>query len=367
MRISFFLLPCLLVLAGLTGCQDDNQSFLSASLPVTQPYGAYLLAEGSMGQNNSSLIACSSDSLVSDFYLRANCRILGDTGNDLLWSDGCLYVAVSRSRYIAKLDANGKELARHDFSDEEGDPRFLEMYAGHLYVSLYGGMIQQFDTATLSLQGSCPVGSYPEEMTIVDSLLLVCNSGWGYDQTLSVINLHSFSVVRTVEVAVNPTRIVSDGHRRAYFLTTSYDASWTPVSRITELDTHTWQLRDIAAANRMLWHDSQLFLIATRIDYGTIPYTYSNRFFCYDTETGLTDSCCFIPSESAAARLASCGINMFDIDPVTGMMFFATTEQDDTGQLTASRLFCISADGSQVWEVDDAGGVNISTIVFSHS
>jgi hypothetical protein len=67
------------------------------------------------------------------------------------------------------------------------------------------------DTTTLQLGRSVTVGRQPEEMAIKDGKLYVANSGGytpeNYDNTLSVIDLQSFTEIKKIEVAINLHRV----------------------------------------------------------------------------------------------------------------------------------------------------------------
>lgn len=357
-------LSSIVLLSTLTACHDDHVDDVTGTTDT--PIHLYLLSEGLWGGNNSAISAIDDrGNLMTDLYLNANGRWLGDTGNDLLWHKNHLYVAVAGSRYVAQLSPDGKELHRHTFDDTLGDPRYLAVQNDHLYVSLYGGMVARFDISdSLALIDTCPVGSYPEEMAIVDNYLVVCNSGWGNDNTLSIIDLNSFTELKKVQTDYNPTRIVSTDDHRVFFLTTTYDIDWTPISKITRLDCSNWELKDIASANKMLATPDKLLMIQSDINYYTTPYSYTNTFISYDLNTEKLTEGGFFLNRDIEQQLATRGIYMLARDPGNGDFYIATTEQDNNGSPVSSRLYVISDEGHLISLHEDTGGINTSTATF---
>lgn len=357
-------LSSFIFLLTLTACHDDNEEQITN--PSDTSFHLYLLHEGSWGNNNSSISAIDNQgNLLTDLYLNANGKWLGDTGNDLLWHKTHLYVTVAGSRYVACLSLEGKELHRYTFDDTLGDPRYLSVKDDRLYVSLYGGYVARFDiTDSLRYLDTCPVGSYPEEMAIVDDYLIVCNSGWGNDNTLSVIDLNSFSELKKIQTDYNPTRITSTDDHRVFFLTTSYDINWTPISKITQLDCSNWELKEIALANKMLATPDKLLIIKSDINYYTTPYSYTNTFMSFDLNTETLIEGGIFNNPAIEQELATKGIYMFAQDPGNGDFYIATTEQDNNGSPISSRLYVISKEGLLISTLNDTGGINTSTAAF---
>jgi DNA-binding beta-propeller fold protein YncE len=73
---------------------------------------------------------------------------------------------------------------------------------------------------SLSIQREVTVGYQPEEMEIVGNQLFVANSGGyrapNYDNTVSVIDLNSFTEIRKLDVAINLHHIKKDNYGDLY-------------------------------------------------------------------------------------------------------------------------------------------------------
>ena len=152
---------------------------------------------------------------------------LGDVGNDLQVYGERLYAVINCSNLIEIMELS---TAKHIGTVSIANCRYITFDKGYAYVSSYAGPVQvdpnarpgkivKIDTATLSIVGECIVGYQPEEMAVVDNKLYVANSGGldyntalGYDNTVSVIDISTFSQVAKVEVTCNPAVVVAAGN-----------------------------------------------------------------------------------------------------------------------------------------------------------
>ena len=82
------------------------------------------------------------------------------------------------------------------------------------------GKVVEVDTASLQITREVVVGYQPEEMVVTDGKLYVANSGGyrypNYDTTVSVIDLETFKVINTIDVAINLHRMAIDRYGRIY-------------------------------------------------------------------------------------------------------------------------------------------------------
>ncbi len=363
--VSVKMLACIaLTTAALTACDDTHDDLHPEICPGTgtAPYRCYFLAEGSFRQNNSTLAGFDGRSITPELYYTANGRNLGDTGQDLLWLGGSLYVTVSGSYYLAKLDLEGHETARYEFSETQGSPRYMSAYGGDLYVSLWSGHIARFDTATLSLQGLCKAGASPEQMAVLGHYLVSADSGNGNDHTLTVIDLATFTPVHTLEAGDNPARITAASNGKAYFTITSYDAFWTPTTELKELDSRDWSIRTLrSAVGRgmiVTAAGDDLYIVESETDYSTYPYATRNTFIEYDCDDDRFEPAGFLDN-GLQQSLAAAAIYMLAVDPRTEELFIATTDY-----ATHSVLYHIDDEGRLKARYDDAGGVNVSRTAF---
>lgn len=178
----------------------------------------FVLNEGSYQKNNSTLdfFRFSDGNYVSDAFGQMNPTVtqgIGDTGNDIALRDGKLWLVMNASSIVHVLDARDETLIS---SITVPDPRYIAFDGSYAYVSsyngaLYGGeetkgAVYRIDLDTYAVSGHVEVGCQPEGLAVSGGKLYVANSG-GYnyvpENTLSVIDLDSFTVTGEIEVAGN--------------------------------------------------------------------------------------------------------------------------------------------------------------------
>ena len=202
--------------------------------------GMYLLNEGNMGSNKSSLdyLDLSGDDETTHYYRNIyqernpnTVMALGDVGNDCQIYGSRLWLVINCSNKV--------EVARADDAVRIGkvdipNCRYVTFKDGYAYVSSYVGSVYAtsqsplgsvFKVDTLSLQkvDSCAVGYQPEEMAIIGNRLYVANSGGyqgmtgqGYESTVSVIDLASMQEAEKIEVAPNLHHLKVDKYNQLW-------------------------------------------------------------------------------------------------------------------------------------------------------
>ena len=343
------LLPLMAVFC-LASCSDDD---VTKEPEYVAPWDIYFLNEGSWGMNDASITTYNETSKVyfEDLYYSSNDKKLGDVAQDIVYGDNhCLYVAVSESRYIAKLDANCKELTRYKTSDTEMQPRSLLLKDGFLYASFYGtetegGIVAKMDTATLAVVQRVSVGSYPEQIAEINGVIAVCNSGYGYGNTLSMIDVNSFSVKKELALPhMNPQDIVVC-NGKFYCNTTEYDESWNSVSRIIEVDPVSFGTKEIAEAFYMCPVGDQMIMIKQSTNYYTTPYTYENTFYTFDSKTGkVTEG---KKDETGSFKLYDRGIYGVFCSPDQKKLYVCVSNQEGSAYVN-SDVYVLDLNGKQL-------------------
>lgn len=238
----FFLSMALLTLSSLFACREielvvpteyeiiNDETFDANSLVR----GMYVVNEGNMGSNKCSLdyMDYVTSLYARNFYAEKNPYVvkeLGDVGNDIQIYGDKLYVVVNCSHKVEVLNARtGKRIGQVDIPN----CRYIRFYKGYAYVSSYvapvlidpnaaKGAVFKVDTANLKITDKVIVGYQPEEMEIVDDYMYVANSGgyraeFGYDNTVSVIQMEDFKQVEKIPVAINLHRIKQDGDKQLW-------------------------------------------------------------------------------------------------------------------------------------------------------
>lgn len=226
-RCLLLLLPAILLLAA--GCGKDPgpvPGAVGGEMPVA---GFYVLNEGDMTPLSSTL---GYYDYAAGFYFNnlplhysgETMMGLGEGGNDLQSYGSRLYAVLGGSGRVDVLDL---ETARHVGTVRIPKGRYIVFQDRYAYVSSYGesepmgdnnprGYVAKIDTASLQIVATCEVGYQPEEMVITGGKLYVANSGIhqvpDYDHTVSVIDLASFQVSHSIDVALNLHRMELDAY-----------------------------------------------------------------------------------------------------------------------------------------------------------
>lgn len=213
------------LMAGFSSCKKDKMPDITPGPIMT--LGVYVLNEGAYsaatGNSNSSIsyYDIASKSVEKDYFKKQNGIDLGVNANDLQQYGSKLYCVVTGSTPQAKDSyvevmsvATGKSLKRISFSDDKVGflPRYVMFYKDKAYVSSYDGKIAKVDTASLSIDSRIAVGGALEQMAIVNNKLYVTNSdhfmyATSNNASLSVVDLNTFTKLKEIPVAINPTKI----------------------------------------------------------------------------------------------------------------------------------------------------------------
>ena len=345
-------------LAGfvLASCESEigNQSPQSV---VSSP-DVFILCEGVYQANNADISAYRSDSMrcTGEYYLAQNGRYLGDTGQDILYHKDYLYVSVYGSSYVAMLDLEGKELTRYSFSAEEGQPRYLAADGDYLYVTLYSGQVAKLLASDLSLVGYAKVGSNPEGIVVHNGQLLVANSGWGYDNTVTVVDIASFEPVKTITVAWNPQQFVLSGDSVYLLANGQYDEFWNCDYPVQHLDITSGEVRTIGNATHAVAYDGVLYMCSSTTDWST--YETTNTFFTYDVAAATIGEECFLQGD--IEELTSNSVYMMEVNPMNGELYVGLA---GTKFVSSGMIHRVCSDGRLIHRFD-AKGANPNQAVF---
>ena len=239
-QLAYYILTLLL----LSACRQDvmivpmEKSDPGGKTQQGDIIGMYLLNEGNMGSNKSSLdYLCLSDSTAHyyrNIYSQRNpstVMSLGDVGNDCQIYGSRLWLVINCSNKVevARADSairigkvNIPNCRYVTFNDRYA---YVSSYVGTVYASSNSplGSVYKVDTLTLQKVDSCSVGYQPEEMAIIGNQLYVANSGGyqgmtgqGYESTVSVIDMATMQETSKVEVAPNLHHLKADKYNQLW-------------------------------------------------------------------------------------------------------------------------------------------------------
>lgn len=225
----------------LVGCREDEvvvpteyDIIPEEVQPGRKCVGMYLLNEGNMGSNKSTLdyVDFEQGYYVRNLYAERNPQVvkeLGDVGNDIQIYGSRIYAVINCSNKIEVLDAR---TARRIGQIDIPNVRYVRFHKGYAYATSYVGPVQlnnpnavqgavyKIDTLSLKTVGRCAVGYQPDELCVLGQYIYVANSGGymapNYDKTVSVIEIEGFKQVEKIPVGINLHHIKADAYGKLW-------------------------------------------------------------------------------------------------------------------------------------------------------
>jgi len=365
MRIGYMFRISLLLLSSvafLDACRKGDRVIPGEETQVGEPdtlrNGFYLLNEGNMGMNLSTLdyYDRSTGTYKSNIYSEINpgaTKELGDVGNDIQIYGGKVYAVINMSDKVEVLDVHsGKRLGQINIRN----CRYVTFYKGKAYVSSYAaaladanagaGYIAEIDTTTLGITRTVSVGRQPEEMAIVGDKLYIANSGGysppRYERTVSVVDMTTFTEIKRIDVAINLHRIKADKYGDVYV--TSRGDYYKIPSKLYLIDTKQDILKDsfdLAASNVCIAGDSA-YVYSVEWSYITNSNKVSYAIVNTKDESIVTRN--FITDGTDKQIKTPYGMA---IDPYNGDIYVT----DAKNYLLPGTLYCFSKEGKKKWSV----------------
>ena len=192
------------------GCRSNP-----AAPPDTTPTsttGVYVLNEGNYQRGNSTLTVFLPDSnkAFQDVFAGANGRKLGDTGNDIVIYGGKAYMVMNGSQKIEVISlATNKSVGTVQLPAQRDPYKLVILNDAKAFVTnLSDTSITEFNPSTLQiLTDRIRVGLNPMGIASTNGKVYICNSGFGYDSTVTVLNATTGGLIKTIVVGDSPSEI----------------------------------------------------------------------------------------------------------------------------------------------------------------
>ena len=264
----------------ITGCSKDDDP---AEPPVAPFECIYVLNSGNWGSNNATLTMYDIDDgmVTKDIFEVRNGRRLGDIGQDIIIYGSKMYIAMSEELTVEVTDLEANSIKQIKTGS---NPRYFAVHEGKVYVTYLNGHVARIDTVSLEVEAIMAVGRNPEQLTVVNGRLYVANSGGfdfdseaGYDHTVSVIDIASFTEVKKIDVALNPTEMESDNTGNIYII--SKGNYWDIPNTLQKLNTET---DDVTVMENI---DGTIITVAGNILFSIYAQWGAERVFYYMYDT----------------------------------------------------------------------------------
>lgn len=369
-----FLCPlalCGLLAALCVGCREDEVVVPQEveRLPTTVDtrsgiVGMYLLNEGNMGSNKSTLdyLDMAEGQYYRNIYASRNPDValeLGDVGNDIQVYGGRLWAVINCSNKVEVMDvASGRRIGQVDIPN----CRYIAFADGKAYITSYVGPVQagastavrgavyEVDTASLRITARCTVGYQPDGICIDGENIYVANSGGYltgvYDQMLSVVNRATMRQVRQIAVGLNLHQVGLDSEgklwvssRGDYEDVPSRLHVLRPIGRNGQMELT--DTLDIPCSRFCMAGDSLYYFSAgwsNQLQRNTVTYGIIN------TRTLQRVSSSFITDGTERTITIPYGLI---VHPVTREIFIT----DAKNYVSSGHLHCYSARGERLWSV----------------
>lgn len=362
MRKYIFLIVSVVVL---TACRHDDEIFIPEEVEVSRPEyteikGFYLLNEGNMGSNKSTLdyYDYSTGTYTRNIYGNSNPDVpkeMGDVGNDIAIYGSRLYAVINCSNKVEVMDV---ATARRIGQIEIPNCRYIKFHGQYAYVTSYAGPVEinpdyeqigyvaKVDTTTLEVVDRCLVGFQPDGIEIVDNKIYVANSGGymvpNYENTVSVIDLNTFEEDDRIEVAINLHYVMADKHgglwissRGDYYDNTSklycYDVRKRRM--VAELD--------VPVSDMCIEGDS-IYIVSAGWSHITSSYNVTYAVVDVNLKEKVTDN--FITDGTDAKIKMPYGVA---VNPITKDIYVT----DAKNYVNPGTLYCFDRDGVMKWSV----------------
>ncbi len=225
-KIYLAFIPILLGMAACTPEPKDDVLEIPNMPQNDSTAIVWVLNEGLFNMNNATLtyFNFTDKHPVQDYFKQQNARGLGDTGNDLQLYGSKMYCIVNVSSQVEVIDPQtGKSIKQIPLFGDGGvprQPRYIAFDKNKAYVCSFDGTVARIDTASLQVEAVVKVGQNPDGICVANNKLYVSNSGGlnfpDYDNTVSVIDIVSFTEIQKIQVKPNPYRIQADAYGDVY-------------------------------------------------------------------------------------------------------------------------------------------------------
>lgn len=178
--------------------------------------GVVVLNEGNAGTDNSNISFIAAGEIYNDIYTEANDDDLGNTAQSMAFDGDKAYVVLNGSNALKVLNRYTLEL-QTVVAAGLTNPRFMVTENGKGYITCWGDggnteddYVAVIDLNSLTIDQTIPAPEGVERIIKSGEKLYVANQGgYGYGNTVSVIDIDTNSITATINTGDVPNSIIA--------------------------------------------------------------------------------------------------------------------------------------------------------------
>lgn len=310
----------IIAVVAMTSCKkDDPEEEMPPVADIDYRSGALVSNEGSFGSSNASVSWISGSTVENDLFNAANDIPLGDVLQSVAIHNDKAYAVVNNSAKVEVVDLkNFMSVATITGCDYPRHFIGINDSKGYISNGSGAGQVMIVDLNTNQITGNVAVGNGPEKMVYNGTYVFVANSGgWGLDNTVSVIDPMTDTVVETISVGDVPMDLVVTANNDVLVMAkgyTEYDENWNIVNETAS------ELSVINGQSLMNSGTIQVGTIGDHVDQlaispsGNTAYLELNGVWTFNVTTG----------ELSGNELIAEDFRSVDVNPNNGDIYVTT-------------------------------------------
>ena len=202
------------------------------------------------------------------------------------------FIVVNNSNKIRVVDKYSFKFVT-SINDIELPRYVIQSDDGHAYVSCWDNTVKIINLAGYKITGSVQVGTGPERMLKVNEKVWVLNQGgYSIDSTISVIDISTATVEKTLEVYPKPTGIVIGKNGKVWVMCSGHGWNGVPSpdnskGHLLCIDPFSYEIvKDIEFPDTEK-HPEQLVING---DKNVLYYNYPDGIYKFDITSALVES-----------------------------------------------------------------------------
>lgn len=211
--------------------------------------GAFIINEGNFMSNNGEISFYNTETgqLTNNIYSKQNNEAsLGDVVQSMCFSDTLALISVNNSKKVEIV--NAKNFKHVSTISNLSYPRFIIPVKEDIVALTNGknpGEVCFIDAIQNKVVKRVSVGNEPENLLLANNKIFVANGAWGHDSTISIIDVNTWELIKTLKVGDGATDLLSDKNGNIWILCqgkTKYDFDEDTPSKLVCINPENYEL-----------------------------------------------------------------------------------------------------------------------------